>query len=303
MHFLPPSLLTICQFSSPFACVQLQYRILFVRVLCALQLGPRRISGIMDTCEKTKDSDGLTSGVTQPLHIDMHIHQESVLPKLLLSACSHLQSKIQPKCTTIHSQGRKRLLVASWVTQIVLGVLSGVLGGFLYICKYSALLSSGAAIWTGAVSVLAGATAFLKEKRGGRCWRFLRTLLALTAFSTAVAAIKIGADYLYWVPFNDGDYICSDPSRQRWPTPPPSTMSPEEDRRLHLCLAYMDMLVALFRGLQFTLLGIWVLLLVASLAPLAPLVCMCLCCWRRLLAEEEKNQKEQLEVECSPISA
>lgn len=37
------------------------------------------------------------------------------------------------------------------VMQIVLGLLSGVLGGFLYIFSSTTLRNSGAPIWTGAV--------------------------------------------------------------------------------------------------------------------------------------------------------
>ncbi|XP_006895258.1 PREDICTED: transmembrane protein 176A-like [Elephantulus edwardii] len=231
----------------------------------------------------------------------MYVHQESFLDNFLLSACFQLQSRIQSKGTTTQAPGSSRLLVAAWVMQIVLGVLSGVLGGFLYICEFY-LLSSGTAIWTGAVSVLAGAAAFLEEKHGGRCWSFLRTLLALAAFSTAVAAVKIGADGFYWVFLYSGDNICDTSSTQRGPTAPPSTLSPEEDRRLHICLTYVVMVVTLLRSLQAMLLGIWVLLLVASLAPLIPLASVCLCCCRRPLVEEEKNQRDLLKVECSPAS-
>ncbi|XP_012517614.1 PREDICTED: transmembrane protein 176A [Propithecus coquereli] len=226
----------------------------------------------------------LASEAPQPTHIDVHIHQESALVKHLLTGCSWLQPPARK------TPGSSRLLVASWVVQIVLGVLSGVLGGFLYLCNYSILLGSGAAIWAGAVAVLAGAVAFIYEKQGGICWALLRTLLALAAFSTAIAAIVSGADsFLYG--YSDGDYICScnSPS-ERWYTPPPSTQSPEEVRRLHLCTSYMNMLQALFIGLQAMLLGIWVLLLLASLAP------VWLYCWRRLPCKEEKDQKKLLEV-------
>uniref|UniRef100_A0A8C6R0D2 Transmembrane protein 176A n=1 Tax=Nannospalax galili TaxID=1026970 RepID=A0A8C6R0D2_NANGA len=38
------------------------------------------------------------------------------------------------------------------VVQIVLGVLSGVLGGLLYIYQFSHIRTTGAPIWTGVVS-------------------------------------------------------------------------------------------------------------------------------------------------------
>ncbi|XP_037691763.1 transmembrane protein 176A isoform X2 [Choloepus didactylus] len=230
----------------------------------------------------------------QPTHIDVHIHQESVLAKLLLSGCSLLRTRARPRDASSEAAGR-RLLAASWVVQIVLGVLSGVLGGFLYLFPYSYLLASGAAIWTGAVAVLAGVVAFTHEKRGGMCWGLLRTLLALAAFSTAVAAITIWADWYHGYPFYNEDYVCGS-SSEGWPTLPPSTKSPEEVRRLSLCLSYIDMLRTLYKGLWALLLSVWIVLLVASLVPLG------LYCWRILLPKKEKDRKELLEVESSPAS-
>ncbi|XP_069318463.1 transmembrane protein 176A isoform X1 [Eulemur rufifrons] len=233
---------------------------------------------------------GMTEGgelapeAPQLTHIDVHIHQESALVKSLLSGCSWLQPP------TGKAPGSSRLLVASWVVQIVLGVLSGVLGGCLYICSYSLLLGSGAAIWAGAVAVLAGAVAFIYEKQGGICWALLRTLLALAAFSTAIAAIVFGTNSFQYG-YGYGDYVCNCDSRSgSWYTPPPSTQSPEEVRRLHLCTSYVNMLQALFTGLQAMLLGVWVLLLLASLAPLW------LYCWRRLPCKEERDKKKLQEV-------
>lgn len=236
----------------------------------------------------TADSGEAAPGAPRPTHIDVHIHQESALAKLLISGCSLLRSPASGAPS--QSWGRSRLLAASWVVQIVLGVLSGVLGSFLYIFYSSALCASGAAIWTGAVAVLAGAAAFIYEKRGGIYWALLRTLLALAAFSTAVAAIVIGADNFYSGYFNFRDYIC-DGSSSTWyrATLPPSTLSPEEARRLHLCLSYLNMLKVLFISIQVMLLGVWCLLLLASLVP------VCLCCWRRL-RHKETDQKKLLPV-------
>uniref|UniRef100_A0A8C4LKK8 Transmembrane protein 176A n=1 Tax=Equus asinus asinus TaxID=83772 RepID=A0A8C4LKK8_EQUAS len=125
--------------------------------------------------------------------------------------------------------------------QIVLGVLSGVLGGFLHFFYYSPVWNSGAAIWTGVVAVLAGTIAFIYEKRGGFYLAQLRTLLALAAFSTATAAVVIGACNFYEYHFESED-ICDISPSGSWPTSAPHTPSPEEVRRLHLCLSYLNML-------------------------------------------------------------
>ncbi|XP_009202465.2 transmembrane protein 176A isoform X2 [Papio anubis] len=182
---------------------------------------------------ETADSNEMALEAPQPTHVDVHIHQESALAKLLLTCCSALQPR------TTQARGSSRLLVASWVMQIVLGILSAVLGGFFYIRDYTLLVTSGAAIWTGAVAVLAGATAFIYEKRGGTYWALLRTLLALAAFFTAIAALKLwNEDFRYGYYY---DSICHISTSSGWITPAP-TDSPEEVRRLHLCTSFLYML-------------------------------------------------------------
>ncbi|XP_008564212.1 PREDICTED: transmembrane protein 176A isoform X2 [Galeopterus variegatus] len=224
----------------------------------------------------------------QPTRIDVHIHQESAVAKLLLAGCSLLWPPAPATATNTKTPGSSRLLVASRVVQIVLGVLSGVLGGFLYIV-HSHILFSGAAIWTGAVAVLAGAAAFIYERRGGTCWALLKTLLKLAAFSTAIAAIVIEARDLGPDLFS-GDYVCNTSPQRSWATQIPITENPEEVRRLHQCLSYVNMLAALIISLHAMLLGVWILLLLASLAPLF------LFCWRKFLHTEERDQKNLLEV-------
>ncbi|XP_077005732.1 transmembrane protein 176A [Tamandua tetradactyla] len=246
----------------------------------------------MATDTGTVDGGEAAPAAPEPTRIDVHIHQESALAKLLLSGCSRLSQRACPRDARNQTAGR-RLLAASWVVQIMLGLLSGVLGGLLYISVYNRMLASGAAIWTGAVAVLAGVVAFVHEKRGGMCWGFLRILLVLAAFSTAVAAITFGGDWFN--PFYRGDYVCGN-SSGGWPTPPPSTKSPEEARRLTLCLSYMNMLQNLHRGLQAMLLSVWIVLLMASLTPLG------LYCWRIFLPKKEKDRNELLEVDSSPAS-
>uniref|UniRef100_A0A673UB71 Transmembrane protein 176A n=1 Tax=Suricata suricatta TaxID=37032 RepID=A0A673UB71_SURSU len=240
-----------------------------------LQEDGRGSSRQMSAGMGTADRGEVAPAAPQPTHIDVHIHQESALAKLLISGCSLLRSSASGALS--QAWGRSRLQVASWVVQIVLGVLSGVLGSFLYIFCSSALYDFGAAIWMGAVAVLAGAAAFIYEKRGGTFWALLRALLTLAAFSTAIAAIIIGANNIRFGHLDLGDYLC-DVYSSGWygATLPPSTSSPEETRRRHLCLSYLNMLKVLIRSFQAILLGVWVLLLLASLVP------TCVYCWGQL---------------------
>lgn len=143
-------------------------------------------------------------------------------------------------------------------------------------------------------AVLAGAVAFIYEKRGGIYWvslgkgrggtpgpeagghpspascperarlspaglletgppgshsassphqALLKTLLALAAFATAIAAVAIGARYFHEYKFHFRDYICQVSSTGlSWGAAARTTPSPEETRRLHLCLSYLSML-------------------------------------------------------------
>lgn len=143
-------------------------------------------------------------------------------------------------------------------------------------------------------AVLAGAVAFIYEKRGGIYWvslgkgrggtpgpeagghpspascperarlspaglleteppgshsassphqALLKTLLALATFATSIAAVAIGARYFHEYKFHFRNYICQVSSTGlSWGAAPWTTPSPEETRRLHLCLSYLSML-------------------------------------------------------------
>ncbi|XP_069853168.1 transmembrane protein 176A [Dipodomys merriami] len=238
----------------------------------------------METAER---SEAATES-PRPTHISVHIHQESSLAKLLMAGCSLLRSSASTWGKATQTLASTQLLAASWVVQLVLGVLSGVLGGFLFMFWPTNLSSSGAAIWTGVVAVLAGAAAFIYEKRGGFCWALLRILLWLASFCTALSAIIIASDvvrdYHYYITEDN----CSAYRPRGWPTEPPHTPSPTEAERQHLCLSHLNMLKALYVSLHAMLLGVWVLLLLASVTP------VCLYCWTRCFAKEKKDQKQLL---------
>ncbi|XP_036885381.1 transmembrane protein 176A [Sturnira hondurensis] len=225
----------------------------------------------------TTAGDKVAPGAPQPTHIDVHIHQEP----LFLSFVQRPSAPNTP--TPSQPLGSKRVLVASWVAQIVLGLLSGTLGGvgcFLFYDRWYMLRTFETGIWTGVVAVLAGIVVFIYDKRGGTCWALLRTLLALAAFATAIAAIRIVAEYFDYLYFS-----CDLPDR--WDlTLPPST--PEEARREELCLSYNYMGKTLSLGLQGILLSIWALSLLVSLVPVL------LFCWRRFQCKAEKDQKALL---------
>lgn len=239
----------------------------------------------MSTDRGTADVGKVDPEAPQLTHIDVHIHQESALAKLLLAGCSALRV---PASASTQSQGSSRVLAASWVVQIVLGVLSVVLGGTLYICHYLAMNAEGAPFWTGIVAMLAGAVAFLQKKRGGICWALMRTLLVLASFCTAVAAIVIGSREFnnYWYYLRDD--VCQGRTSYGWSTMPSITPAPEEADRIGLCIFYTSMLKPLLLSLQAMLLGVWVLLLLASLTP------VCVYLWKRFFTKAETEEKKLL---------
>ncbi|XP_036987816.2 transmembrane protein 176A [Artibeus jamaicensis] len=227
----------------------------------------------MSTGMGTTAGDEVAPGAPQLTHIDVHIHQEPLFPQR--PSPPNIPTPSQPL-------GSKRVLVASWVAQIVLGLLSGTLGGlgcFLFYDRWSVLFTFETGIWTGVVALLAGVVVFIHDKWGGTCWALLRTLLALAAFATAIAAIYIGADRFDLLYFWCEIPYCCDSALT------PST--PEEARREELCLSY-DMFTTLSMGLQGILMSIWALLLLVSLVPVL------LFCWRRFRCKAEKDQKALL---------
>nr|KAF6277153.1 transmembrane protein 176A [Myotis myotis] len=225
----------------------------------------------MSTTIGTAEGGEVAPGAPKPTHIDVHIHQEPVLNPSCLQWPSALN-------TIPWTPGHKRLLVASWVVQVMLGLMSGVLGGLGCITFHEnypySMARWVAGIWTGVVALL-------------------RTLLTLAAFATAIAAIYTGAYYFQELSHEFHQALCTspaswEPTRAPWePTRP--TSSPEEANRQHLCLSYLHQVKALSMGLRAMLLSIWVLLLLTSLTP------MFLYCWRRRLQpKEEKDQKPLL---------
>lgn len=68
---------------------------------------------MMSTDMETTDVHEVDPEAPQPTQINVHIHQESVLAKLLLAGCSVLRL---PASASARSPGSSsRLLVASWV--------------------------------------------------------------------------------------------------------------------------------------------------------------------------------------------
>ncbi|XP_077005720.1 transmembrane protein 176B isoform X2 [Tamandua tetradactyla] len=130
----------------------------------------------------------VASAFPQPAHINVHIHQESVLTQLLKAGGS-LKKLLSRTRNTASSKARiNHDQLALGVTQLLLGVVSCALGVFLYFGPYIELRGSGCAFWAGAVAIVAGVGAIVHEKNQGK---FSNLFLAIRALLLAVCVLQV----------------------------------------------------------------------------------------------------------------
>ncbi|XP_074123607.1 transmembrane protein 176A-like isoform X1 [Sminthopsis crassicaudata] len=237
------------------------------------------------------------AGTSQPLHINIHIHQESVLPEFLKTGKTLLQIFVNSAGTLESSMKKSRLQLAIWTAQIILGVMSGALGILFYMGPFFELWYSGAAFWTGAVAIATGVVAIIQEKRKGTWWVFLKILFILATICTSIAAIVIyvaDMGYSFYYIYN----LC-DKSRE-WSSRSFITPDPQEAWRITQCKSYMNMFQSLLKGIKIMTLLVWITLLVVTLAPIVfTLLRSCCCRQRNLPPEEDVNEKKPLEGDLS----
>ncbi|XDC55027.1 hypothetical protein R6Z07M_006209 [Ovis aries] len=205
------------------------------------------------------------STLSQPTHIDIHIHQESALAQLL-KAGSSLVERLS------HRPAKARIgygQLALGVTQLLLGAISCALGGLLYLGPWIWLRASGCALWAGFVAIAAGIGAIVHEKRRGKLSGCASGLLTLAGITTAVAAVVFCVNSLLWEDdgFNDISSMCDSlvpVTPTSWYQRRSSYSSWEEEN----CRRYMQMLVDLFLGIRALLLAICALQVIVSLASL-----------------------------------
>ncbi|XP_074049472.1 transmembrane protein 176A [Macrotis lagotis] len=236
-----------------------------------------------------------TAGTSQPVHINVHIHQESALPELLKAGKSLLKFFVMPPSIPGVNATKQRLQVATWTVQIILGVMSGALGVFFYMGPYWELRYTGAAIWTGVVATSAGIIAIIQEKKKGTWWRFLKVLFTLATISTSIAAIVICASELQ----HSFYYFKNSCKKNDWSSSF-TTSNPETDWKIMRCMIYMNWLHSLIKGIEILALLVWITLLVVTLVPLG-FTLLYLCCYGQsiLPSEEDVDEKKPLDGELS----
>ncbi|KAM9592541.1 transmembrane protein 176B isoform 1-T1 [Trichechus inunguis] len=214
----------------------------------------------------------VASTLSQPTHINIHIHQESALAQLLkaggslMCRLSHPRDTASPKARMSHGQ------LALGVTQILLGAVSCALGVFLYFGPWIELRGSGCAFWAGTVAIVAGAGTIVHENYQGRLSGCVSGLLTLAGIATVLAAVVLCVNSLTWQ--TDGffyiDSVCDRPapdtttSGYRWMWQSRS----DSDWRENQCRFYMQMLMNMFLGIRALLLAVCVLQAIVSLTSL-----------------------------------
>ncbi|XP_072508344.1 transmembrane protein 176B-like [Notamacropus eugenii] len=233
----------------------------------------------------------------QPTQINIHIHQESALAKLLQTGCSYLKSKIYSQDTHKQSKRVLQAQLALGVSLVLLGVLSCSFGIFLYFGPWIPLQTIGCAFWAGVVAIIAGSGAIIYEKYQSTCWGRLAALLALISISTALAALVFCSFSLEDSPnrFSDLEELCERSNSSYY------RHGGYKDWRTNECKEAMDIFLHLFQGIQAMLLALCAVILLVSLASLGT-CCRNLCCQNSQLQVEEGAEKKLLGEESLPPS-
>ncbi|XP_037382653.2 LOW QUALITY PROTEIN: transmembrane protein 176B-like, partial [Talpa occidentalis] len=155
-------------------------------------------AGGMEQNTVTVNGVEVTSTLSQPTHINIHIHQESALAQLLKAGSSLKEYFSRPTDSGPSKAGIRSRQLALGVTQVLLGAVSCILGGFLYIGPWIQLRATGCAFWAGAVAFAAGAGTIVHEKRGRKCTGCASDLLTMAGVATALAAAVLCAMSFTW---------------------------------------------------------------------------------------------------------
>nr|XP_023420829.1 transmembrane protein 176B [Cavia porcellus] len=140
----------------------------------------------------------VASTSSQPTHISIHIHQESVLSQLLKAAGSLKRFLSQPGDTGPSKARTSKEQLALAVMQIVLGVVSCTLGVSLSFGPRTELRVLGCAFWAGSVAIAAGTGAAVHERCRGKLLGCVSGLLTLAGIAAAVAAVVFSVRSIIW---------------------------------------------------------------------------------------------------------
>ncbi|KAM5302903.1 transmembrane protein 176B isoform 1-T3 [Glossophaga mutica] len=213
----------------------------------------------------------VASTPSQPTHISIHVHQESVLTQLLKAGGALKELFASRRDPGPPQAGISYGLLAGGVIQILLGAVSCALGVLLYFGPWTQLTVSGCPLWAGCVAIAAGAGVIVHEKRRSALSGWVSSVLALAGVATAMAAAVLCVISITWENDIFLASVCS-------PLDPPTISTDygwgrqygyrreawQEDE----CKRFVEMLGNVFLAIRILLLAVCALQLVASFASL-----------------------------------
>ncbi|KAF7475207.1 transmembrane protein 176B [Marmota monax] len=246
----------------------------------------------------------VVSTLSQPTHIDIHIHQESALTQLLKAGASLKQFISRPRDTGPSGARINNAQLALGVTQILLGVVSCTLGVGLYFGPGtgSELRASGCAFWAGCVAIIAGAGAIAHEKYAGKLSGCVSGLLILACIATAVAATVLCVTSLVWQTNGSSvteiNSLCDGLNtttsyRYKW-------RSYNDKWREERCRNYMEKMMKMFLAFCSLLAAVCILKIILALASLG--LCLRSVCVQSSQPLEEEGSDKKLLGEVPSVS-
>ncbi|KAL1778334.1 Transmembrane 176B [Sigmodon hispidus] len=242
----------------------------------------------------------VVSSSHQATRVNVYIHQDSVVEQLLGvigKRCISCPQDTRPSKASIH-YGQ----LALGVIQVLLGLVSCVLGVFIYFGPWTELCASGCAFWSGSVAIVAGAGTIVHEKQRGKLSGHISRLLILACIGTAVATTVLGVNSLIWQTnsfYLEISSLCDSLQSSRNTGYGTKRFTYGNDNSQ--CILHLNMMTNLFLAFCIMLTIVCILETVVSLASLG-LSLRSMCGRNSQALDEEETEKTLLEGDSTPPS-
>lgn len=234
----------------------------------------------------------VASNLSQPTHINIHIHQESALTQLLKAGSSLKQFFAGPRGTGPPKSSISFGQLAGGVTQILLGAVSCAFGVLLYFGPWTSLCDSGCAFWAGSVAIAAGAGVIVHEKHRSTLSGCVSGLLTLAGIATAIVAIVLCVNSITWEDGGLYDSVCNLSSRTTSTTEYGWRQQggyDDSEWQGNECKAFIQKLRNLFLGIRILLLAVCALQVIVALTSLG--LCLRSLCGQSSQPTDEEEKK------------
>ncbi|XP_051008379.1 transmembrane protein 176B [Acomys russatus] len=206
-------------------------------------------------------------------HINIHIHQKSALEQLLGAMGSLKKFLSYPQATGASKASLHHGQLALGVTQILLGLMSCVLGVCISYGPQTKLCDTGCAFWSGSMAIVAGVGIIEHEKRQGKLSGCVSLVFLLACMATAGAATAVGVTSLIWQTRDPYHFkiisVCGSSYPGMGREYRMAQLAESSDWRTETCREYLNMMMNLFLSFCIMLTVACVLINVVSVASLA----------------------------------